>query len=86
MRTRGYSDREKEAAIKEHYRRKESTKYSKELGKESSEDVWKSRTAKLEWGEAFNQPYEELKESDEEWRKSERERRALDAKMGTSMG
>jgi hypothetical protein len=85
MRTRGYGDREKEAAIKEHYRRKESAKYSKELGKESSEDVWKSRTTKLEWGEAFNQPYEELKESDEEWRKSERERRALDAKMGRSM-
>jgi len=86
MRTRGYSDREKEAAIKEHYRRKESVKYSKELGKESSEDVWKSRTKKLEWGESFNQSYEELEESDEEWRKNERQRRALDAKMGRSMG
>ncbi|CZR57001.1 related to EMI1 Protein required for transcriptional induction of the early meiotic-specific transcription factor IME1, also required for sporulation [Phialocephala subalpina] len=70
MRVRTYSGPEKEAAVKEHYRRRESIKYSKELGKESSEDVWKSRDKKLEWGEAFNQPFpEEYKGSDEEWRK-----------------
>jgi hypothetical protein len=86
MKTRAYGDREKEDAIREHYRRKESAKYAKDLGKESSEDVWKSRTRKMEWGGAFNQPFEELKESDEEWRNGERERRARDAKAGRSMG
>lgn len=70
MRVRTYSGPEKEAAVKEHYRKRESIKYSKELGKESSEDVWKSRDKKLEWGEALNQPFpEEFKGNDEEWRK-----------------
>jgi len=62
MRTRSYSGPEKEEAIKEHYRRKESIKYSKELGKQSSENVWKSRTKMLEWGEAFNEPFPDLEE------------------------
>lgn len=84
MRTRGYSDREKEAAIKEHYRRKETMKYAKNLGKESSEDVWKSREKKLEWGEAFNVPFPEFDGSDEEWNRQQREWRK--GKVDGSMG
>jgi Protein of unknown function (DUF3128) len=84
MRTRGYSDREKEAAVKEHYRRKETMKYAKILGKESSEDVWKSREKKLEWGEAFNVPFPEFDGSDEEWNRQEIERRR--GKVDGSMG
>ncbi|KAE8451491.1 hypothetical protein EG329_003564 [Mollisiaceae sp. DMI_Dod_QoI] len=72
MRTRSYSGPEKEAAVKEHYRKKESMRYSKALGKESSEDVWKSRDRKLELGEAFNQPFPpESDDSDEEWRRKD---------------
>ena len=73
MRTRGYSEKEKEVAIKEHYRRKESMKYAKALGKESSEDVWKSREKKLEWGEAFNIPFPDFDGSDEEWNRQQAE-------------
>lgn len=73
MRTRGYSEREKEAAIKEHYRRKETMKYAKTLGKESSEDVWKSREKKLEWGDAFNVPFPDFDGSDEEWNRQQAE-------------
>jgi len=71
MRTRGYSDKEKQAAIKEHYMRKETMKYAKTLGKESSEDVWKSREKKLEWGEAFNVPFPDFDGSDEEWNRQQ---------------
>jgi hypothetical protein len=73
MRTRGYSEREKEAAIKEHYRRKETMKYAKTLGKESSEGVWKSREKKLEWGDAFNVPFPDFDGSDEEWNRQQAE-------------
>lgn len=60
----------KEAAVREHYRRIESMKYSKELGKESSEDVWKSRDKKVEWGTAFNEPFPaEHEGSDEDFRR-----------------
>jgi hypothetical protein len=85
MRTRGYSGPEKEAAIKEHYLRKQDAKYSKGLGKESSENVWRSRDRKMEWGAAFNEPYEEddVKVSDEEWRRGEREWRSKEAAVGT---
>jgi hypothetical protein len=72
MKTRSGSGPEKENAIKEYYRKKEGTKYSKELGKESSEDVWKSRDRKVEWGEAFNQPFPPVfGGGDEEWRRME---------------
>lgn len=72
MRTRSYTGPEKENAVREHYRQKESMKYSKQLGKESSEDVWKSRDKKVEWGEAFNLPFPPVYHgSDEEWRRME---------------
>ena len=73
MRTRGYSEKEKEAAIKEHYRKKEIVKYAKALGKESSEDVWRSREKKLYWGEAFNVPFPDFDGSDEEWNRQQAE-------------
>jgi hypothetical protein len=83
MRTRGYSDTEKEAAIKDHYRKKETMKYAKTLGKGSSEDIWKSREKKLEWGEAFNVPFPDFR-SDEEWNRQVREwrRGKIDGSMG----
>ena len=84
MRTRTYGDTQKAIAIKEHYRQKESAKYSKELGKESSEDVWKSREKKVEWGEAFDAPFPGFAGTDDEWRQRELERRS--AKVDGSMG
>ena len=84
MRTRTYVGAEKEQAIKEHYRRRESAKYAKGLGKESSEDVWSSRDKKVEWGTAFNVPFPEFNGSDEEWRRLESERRS--GKVDGSMG
>jgi len=50
MRTRGFGGKSKEDAIKEHYRQKERSKYAKDLGKESSEDVWKTREVMVERG------------------------------------
>lgn len=73
MRTRGYSEKEKEAAIMEHYRKKEIMKYAKAFGKESSENVWKSREKKLDWGEAFNVPFPDFDGSDEEWNRQQAE-------------
>ncbi|KAH9216978.1 hypothetical protein DL95DRAFT_387187 [Leptodontidium sp. 2 PMI_412] len=84
MRTRTYGDTQKAAAIKEHYRQRESSKYSKELGKESSEDVWKSRDKKVEWGEAFDAPFPGFSGTDEEWRQRELDRRS--GKVDGSMG
>lgn len=74
MRTRLYSEKAKAAAVKEHYREKERKKYSKELGKASSENVWKSRESKVEWGTAFKEKFEKV-ENDDEWRRRELERR-----------
>lgn len=84
MRTRTYGDKAKAEAIKEHYRRRESSKYSKEFGRDSSEDIWKSRDKRVEWGEAFNTPFPEFEGSDEEWRRRELERRSggVDGSMG----
>jgi len=76
MRTRGYGDREKQAAIKARYREKERRKYGKEELGNSSEDVWKSRDKKVEWGQAFKTPFPEFVGSDEEWNRLERENRA----------
>ena len=60
MRTRGYGKAEKEARIMARYRDKERRKYGgDELGK-SSEDVWKSRDRKVEWGETFNAPFPDI--------------------------
>lgn len=58
--------------VRDRYKRK-ALKYK--LGP-SSEDVWKSRDKKLEFGEAFNERYEEHAGSDEEWQKMEALRRA----------
>jgi hypothetical protein len=86
MKTRGFGGEQKEIAIKEHYRRKERVKYGKEEGREgaSSEDVWRSRERKVQWGEAFKEEYEEFRGSDEEWNRRERERRrgVVDGSMG----
>lgn len=88
MRTRTYSSPEKENAIKEHYRQKESRKYDKGLGRESSEDVWKPRERKLEWGAAFNKEFEEFEGSDEEWRDQQRRwrREHREGRVDGSMG
>lgn len=57
--------------IREHYKRK-TMKYK--IGP-SSEDIWKSRDRKLQWGEAFKEPIEETSGSDEEWNTREQIRR-----------
>lgn len=76
MRTRTHGDREKQEAIKARYRDKVARKYPRgEFGR-SSEDVWKSRDKKVEWGEAFKTPFPEFKGTDEEWNRMERENRA----------
>lgn len=53
--------------VRERYKRK-ALKYK--VGP-SSEDVWESRDKKMEWGETFNERYEEQAGSDEEWQKME---------------
>ncbi|KAL3424663.1 hypothetical protein PVAG01_03944 [Phlyctema vagabunda] len=45
-------------------------------GPRSSEDIWKSRDRKMEWGEAFTTPAPVWQGSDEEWQRMERARRA----------
>ena len=65
----------REEAIRARYREKEKTKYGKEwknnvvdedVGR-SSEDIWKSRDTKVEWGNAFNKPFPpQFQGSDEE--------------------
>jgi hypothetical protein len=94
MRTRGYGDKRKEEAIRARYREKERIRYGREgkadlesedVGR-SSEDIWKSRERKMEWGEAFNKPFPpQFQGSDEEWNSLERERRRMlvDAPDGT---
>ena len=66
------------------YREKERIRYGKERGEgdegvvgigKSSEDVWKSRERKLEWGTAFCEPVTEFEGDDEQWNSRERERR-----------
>jgi hypothetical protein len=64
MRVRTTGGEQKAKAIREHYRKKEQIKYSRdnnsrdqeELGR-SSEDIWRTRDKKLEWGAAFNHPF-----------------------------
>ncbi|KAH8812028.1 hypothetical protein F5884DRAFT_784156 [Xylogone sp. PMI_703] len=77
MRTRGYTGTDKEEMIRKHYREREKRRYGKEEGPgRSSEDVWKSRDKKLEWGEAFNVPEPAWYGTDEEWNQVEKDRRA----------
>ncbi|KAM0325362.1 hypothetical protein ACHAQA_007347 [Verticillium albo-atrum] len=73
MRVKGYSGPIKEAAIREHYRKKEHEKYG--AGKPSSEDVWKARTTKFAPETAFSMTLEDAKVSDEEWQQTEIDRR-----------
>lgn len=73
MRTRAYSGPVKEAAIRDHYRRREWARYGP--GQPSSTDVWESRDEKVRPGEAFQERYEPPEISDEEWRLAEVERR-----------
>lgn len=82
MRTRGYGKKEKEEAIMARYREKEKMRYGRGEGEEgmvaigkSSEDVWRSRERKMEWGTAFCEPVTEFKGDDEEWNRREKERR-----------
>jgi hypothetical protein len=89
MRTRGYGKKEKEEAIIARYREKEKLKYRRQEGEDvgvqkSSEDVWRSRERKVEWGTAFNEPYEEYDGDDAEWNKIQKERRKriADGTMG----
>ncbi|APA07893.1 hypothetical protein SS1G_00495 [Sclerotinia sclerotiorum 1980 UF-70] len=80
MKTRTYGDNEKAKLIKARWMEKEKRKYgdpedkNKELGK-SSEDVWKGREQRLEWGEAFCVKEPKWTGSDDEWRKMEKEHR-----------
>lgn len=76
MRTRSMGAGEKQEAIKSRYREKERRKYRKDEIGSSSEDVWKSRDKKVEWGEAFKAPFPEFKGTDEEWNLMQREHRA----------
>lgn len=73
MRTRAYSGPVKEAAIRDHYRRREWARYGP--GRPSSTDVWTSRDEKVKPGEAFRERYDQPTISDEEWRVAEVERR-----------
>lgn len=73
MRTRAYSGPVKEAAIRDHHRRREWARYGP--GQPSSADVWESRDEKVKPGEAFQERYEPPDISDEEWRVAEVERR-----------
>ena len=89
MRTRGYGKKEKEEAIVSRYREKERLKYRRQEGEDlgvqkSSEDVWRSRERKVEWGTAFFEPYEEYDGDDAEWNKIQKERRRgiADGTMG----
>jgi len=77
MRTRSYSAKEKEDAIKERYRMKERIKYGRDEVGKSSEDIWRSREKKMEWGEAFSIPFPDFEGDDEDWNRRERERRAI---------
>lgn len=85
MRTRSYSSKEKEEAIRQRYRDKEQRKYRKDeneereaggMGGSSSEDVWRTREKKVNWGDTFNMPFPGMGGDDEDWNKKERLRRA----------
>lgn len=73
MRVKSFTGPVKEEAVREHYRKKELAKYGP--GMPSSEDVWKSRTVKVQPGTAFTIALEENDVSDEEWQRREMERR-----------
>lgn len=80
MKTRTSGDNEKAKLIKARWIEKEKRRYgdpedkNRELGK-SSEDVWKGREQRMNWGEAFCVPQSEWTGSDEEWRMMEKAHR-----------
>ena len=81
MRTRAYPAGQREAAIRDHYRRREWTRY-RAPGQPSSTDVWEPRLVRVTEDDAegrfepFRAPYEGLAGvSDEEWYVMEIERR-----------
>ncbi|KAK7977673.1 hypothetical protein PG996_003725 [Apiospora saccharicola] len=73
MRNRTSSGPRHEEAIRDHYRRREWTKYRP--GRPSSADVWESRDEKVPYDSAFRESYENPTISDEEWRVKEIENR-----------
>jgi len=77
MRTRQWSTPEKEEAIRGYYRKVEAKKYREG----SSEDLWKSREAKVPVDTAFKLKFEPFPgENDDEWNRLERERREAEKK------
>ncbi|TVY46457.1 Early meiotic induction protein [Lachnellula occidentalis] len=77
MRTRQWSTPEKEEAIRGYYRKVEAKKYKEG----SSEDLWKSREAKVPVDTAFKLKFEPFPgENDDEWNRLERERREAEKK------
>lgn len=80
MRTRGYGKVEKERAIMARYREKERLRYQKGPGDEigaqkSSEDIWRSRERKVEWGTTFIEEIEVFEGDDREWNRAVQEER-----------
>ncbi|KAK3944468.1 hypothetical protein QBC46DRAFT_374391 [Diplogelasinospora grovesii] len=75
MRTKSYSPEMRANAIKAHYRAKEEAKYGG--GKPSSEDIWESRSEKVQPGTAFQTKFDPPAENegDKEWQTQELERR-----------
>lgn len=73
MRTKSSGGPVKENLVREHYRRREYEKYGP--GRPSSEDIWESREEKLPYGTAFTETVEVPQVTDDEWRKSENDRR-----------
>ncbi|TWU78595.1 hypothetical protein ED733_004467 [Metarhizium rileyi] len=73
MRTKSYTGDLKANMVRAHYRNKAYRKYGD--GKPSSEDVWESRAERLPPGAAFNVPLDAPTMGDEEWRRTEEERR-----------
>ncbi|KAK0704660.1 hypothetical protein B0H67DRAFT_592012 [Lasiosphaeris hirsuta] len=73
MRTKSFGPEHKAAAIREHYRDKERTKYA--AGRPNSEDVWESRREMVPPGTAFSAGFPPPIENDAEWERADRERR-----------
>ncbi|KAK3344467.1 hypothetical protein B0T25DRAFT_557098 [Lasiosphaeria hispida] len=73
MRTKSFGPEHKAAAIREHYRDKERTKYA--AGRPNSEDIWDSRREMVPPGTAFSAGFPPPIENDAEWERADRERR-----------
>ena len=75
MRTKSFDPPLREAAIREHYRAKEETKYGG--GQPNSEDVWESREEKVQPGTAFQAKFEPPVLDDAEFQRADAERRRM---------